>query len=295
MTDIALLLDDYPALSPDERAAVDARVAGRPEWAEAHAEARRLAAFVDAATDRDDRPERAVARRFGSPLLDSASGERAEGDDAIDARLDAIAAEAEDPLRRYERLTGHVLGDTPAPGGDSASGPLTLLEPAPARPRLRLVRASTWAAAAAVLLGAYGGLFTVSAALVPERAQVAALGEIEADPPPVLRGDEAVPEADRLAAALGAVDEARRSTLGLFPTYDAATLDAAAAEIEAVVEEADATSWASQEARLALGRILLYRGRDAEAVRVLGTLVEQGSYRGADARRLLDFVRRDGA
>ena len=294
MTDIALLLDDYPALSPAERAAVDARVAGRPEWAEAHAEARRLATLVDAAAG-DDHAQRAVARRLGRPLLDAAPGERTEDDASIEARLDAIEAEVEDPIRRYERLTGHVLGDTPALGGDSAAGRRTLLAPLSSRPRLRLVRASTWAAAAAVLLVAYGGLFAVSAALVPERAQVAALGEIEAEAPPVLRGTDAVPVADRLAAALGAVEEARRSTLGLFPTYDAAELDAAAAELAAVAGEADARSWASQEARLALGRVLLYRGRDAEAARVLGTLVQQGSYRGADARRLLDFVRSEGA
>jgi hypothetical protein len=294
VTDIALLLDDYPVLSPDERAAVDARVAGLPEWAEAHAEARRLAAVADASTG-DDRAQRAVAARFGRPLLDSASGERTEADDALDVRLDAIEAEAEDPIHRYERLTGRALGGDPDPGGDSVAGPLSLLTPAPARPRLRLVRLPVWAAAAAVLLIVYGGLFAASAALVPERAQVAALGEIETTAPPVLRGDDVVPEADRLAAALGAVKAARRSTLGLFPTYDAAALDAAAADLDAVIDDADAASWASQEARLALGRVLLYRGRDAEAARVLGTLVEQGSYRGADARRLLDFVRREGA
>lgn len=294
MTDIALLLDDYPALSPAERAEVDARVAGRPEWAEAHREARRLAALVDAATA-SDRAERAVARRFGFPLLDSAAGERTEDDDAIEARLDAIEAEAEDPIRRFERLTGRALGDAPAPGGDSAAAPLSLLEPAPARPRLWLVRASTWAAAAAVLLVAYGGALALSSALVPERAQVAALGEIEAAAPPVLRGPDAVPEADRLTAALAAVDGARRATLGLFPAYDAVALDAAAADLAAVAEEAPADTWASQEARLALGRVLLYRERDAEAARVLGTLVEQGSYRAADARRLLDFIRRAGA
>ena len=294
MTDIALLLDDYPALSPEERAEVDARVADRPEWAEAHAEARRLAVLVDAATT-DDRAERAVARRFGFPLLDSAAGERTEDDEALDAHLDAIEAEAEDPIQRYQRLTGHNLGHAPAPGGDSAAAPLSLLEPAPVRPRLRLVRASTWAAAAAVLLVAYGGLFAVSSALVPERAQVAALGEVEATAPPVLRSADAVPEADRLTAALGSIEDARRSTLGLFPTYDAVALDAVATELDAVADEADADSWASQEARLALGRVLLYRGRDAEAARVLGTLVEQGSYRGAEARRLLDFIRSEGA
>ena len=51
------------------------------------------------------------------------------------------------------------------------------------------------------------------------------------------------------------------------------------------------TSWIAQEARLAQGRVLLHLGRDAEAARVLGGLVEQGSYRGSVARRLLDALR----
>ena len=305
MTDLASLIDAYPTLSPDERAEVDVRVAEHPEWAEAHADAQRLAALFDAATaadDADDLAQRTVARRLGLSLsdVDDAPGgpEWDAEKERIEARLDALAAEAEDPIRRYERLTGESLGTASATDAPMASAsPLSLLTPAPdrpptpARPRLRLLRASTWAAAAAVFLVAYGTLFAVSTATVSERARVAALGEIDAAPPPVLRGGEAVPTADRLVAAFDAIDDARQSTLGLFPSYDDAALATAADELAALTADTAPTSWESQEARLALGRVLLYQGRDAEAARVLGGLVEEGSYRGSAARRLLDAIR----
>ena len=141
-------------------------------------------------------------------------------------------------------------------------------------------------AAVLLVLGlVYAGLGAASALSRSPRQQVAALGEVEA-----LAGP-AGPEAERLAAAARAVRRARRSTLGLFPTYDAAGLDAAADALAAAAEGADGRSWVSQEARLALGRVLLYRARDAEAARVLGGLVREGGYRGPAARRLLDIVR----
>ena len=120
---------------------------------------------------------------------------------------------------------------------------------------------------------------------------MAALGEVEAIPPPVLRGTKGPSAADRLTPALEAVAAARRSTLGLFPRYDEAALDEAAAALAAVAADADPRSMASQEARLALGRVRLHQGRDAEAARVLGGLVAQGSYRASVARRLLDYIR----
>ena len=305
MTDLAPLIDAYPSLSPDERAAVDARVAEHPEWAEALADAQRLAALVDAATapvDADDLAQRAAARHLGLPLSD----ERPEADDArwateaerIEARLGALGAGAEDPVLRFERLLSESTAEGAGPDRDaSPAAPRPLFRPAPNRPALRLLRARRWAVAATVLLVAYGGLFAVSSATVPERARMAALGEVDATAPLALRGgtvaapSDAVPAADRLTAAFDAIDDARHTTLGLFPTYDDAGLAAAAAQLEDLSGDVDSTSWVSHEARFALGRVLFYQGHDAEAARVLGGLVEQGSYRGAAARRLLDAIR----
>ena len=302
MTDITTLLDAYPALSAAERAQVDARLADLPEWAGALAEAHRLADLVDAATapiDADALARHAVDRRMGLASDDDAIAEARARDPELDAEAERIEAHlrdleagAEDPLRRYERLTGLFFSEAPAVGGDSlAARPLLDRPPAPP-PRTTRWRAPRWLAAAAVLLVAYGAAFAVSTATQPERARVAALTDIDAVPPSVLRGgDPADAQAEELTEALDAVHGARRSVLGLFPTYDAEALTAAAARLGTIADQAGPTSWIAQEARLAQGRVLLHLGRDAEAARVLGGLVEQGSYRGSVARRLLDALR----
>ena len=300
MTDITTLLDAYPALSAAERAQVDARLADLPEWAGALAEAHRLADLVDAATapiDADALARHAVDRRMGLASDDDAIAEARARDPELDAEAERIEAHlrdleagAEDPLRRYERLTGLFFAEAPALGGDSlAARPLLDRPPAPP-PRATRWRAPRWLAAAAVLLVAYGAAFAVSTATQPERARVAALTDIDAAPPSVLRGG-ATADAEGLTEALDAVHEARSSVLGLFPTYDADALTAAAARLGAIADQAEPASWIAQEARLAQGRVLLHLGRDAEAARVLGGLVEQGSYRGSVARRLLDALR----
>ncbi len=289
MSDIVSLLDAYPTLSPPERAAADLRLRDLPEWAEAYAEARRLAALVDAATappDADDVARATVGRRMGRAL--AAFPDMAAETDRVEARLRELEAGVEDPIARFERLTGSTLPEAPALGGDSLPG-RARLDRSPAAPARR--RAPRWVAAVAAVTVAYAVVLAVSTAAVPERARVAGLSEIETVTPPVLRGPDRAADSEQLARALGAVRDARRSTHGLFPHYDAARLDAAADSLATVARQADPTSWVSQEARLAWGRVLVYRGRDAEAARVLGGLVEQGSYRGSAARRLLDALR----
>lgn len=301
MSTIIQLLEQYPALTPSERSAVDARLEGQPEWAEAWAEARRLAAFADAldVTARDV-ARAAVDRRMGYAVPDAEAIDRAIAADPalaaeaarVSARLGEVETAAEDPIARFERLSGLTV---PTPSSTSESSPSEgstavrpLLTPRPAARRLRL---APLAAAAGVLIVVYGGLFVVSASSVSPRQQVAALSEVETTVPDALRGPGALADADDLADALGPIDDARRSTLGLFPRYDADALDEAADALAAVARDADPRSWVSQEARLALGRVLVQQGRDAEAVRVLGGLVREGSYRASLARRLLDFVR----
>ena len=272
MTDLAALIARYPDLPPEERADVDARLAGHPALAGAHAEAVALAAVLDAARTPAD-PARADPAR------------------AVPARAERQRDDDLDPAALFEELAGFPLSEVEGLDAqdEPPAAPMTLL--AASRPPLRRLWLPRVAAAAAVALVGYGALFAWSAASVSERAQVAALGEVAPVDVPVLRGPAVMETDERLQAALAEVAAARRSWLGLFPSYDAGRLDAAAGEIAAVVGEVDPGSWMSHEGRLALGRIHLYRGRDAEAVRVLGTLVEEGSYRGAVARRLIDSVR----
>lgn len=306
MTDIATLLDAYPALSPDERALVDARVASLPEWTEVHAGARHLAALVDAATgplDADDLARAAVDRLMGQPsadadTIDDARTQHPDLDaeaERVEARLRELDADAEDPVARFERLTGRSVSRNAQPLRLVTDRAPAADRPAAAPTRLHRLRAPRWLAAAAVLVVAYGAAFAVSSVSETSRARVAALDEIGGVPPALLRGEAGgTDDAEALTEAVDAVQDARQSVLGLFVRYDTEALDAAADRLAALVADADPASWVAQEARLAHGRVLLSQGRDAQAARTLGVLVEQGSYRGAAARRLLDAIREGG-
>lgn len=156
---------------------------------------------------------------------------------------------------------------------------------APPPSRSRRARLAT---VAAVLIAGYAALWMASAAAVTPREQLADLGSIDAHIPASAQDS---PSRQALTLALQSVRGARRSTAGLFPTDDPARLDSAAVRLESVASRADVPRWVSQEARLALGRVLLARHRDTEAARVLGGLVREGGYRAPVARRLLDAIR----
>ena len=281
MADLADLLAAYPSLLPEERAAVDEQVAGRPDLRHAHDEARQFAALLDAGSAAPDPAQSAAARRLGSrrPERDRRAAPDAE---AVDVRLDRLEAEAEHAGARFERLTGRPLPDPgDRPGPTVSDGPPD--PPAGRRPPRRLLR---WITAAALLALGYGALWAASAARATDRELTADLGAIDA---------RLVPEGEPLADAFAAVGGARRSVLGLFPRYDPVALDSAARLLSQGAQTSEASSWPSQEARLALARVHLYRQRDVEAARVLGGLVREGGYRAPAARRMLDFVRAQDA
>ena len=269
MTDLALLLDLYPALSPEERLGVEARVAAAPEWAEALDEAQRFAALLDAAGPRP------------APPPAGGDGQAADPEDEAErdaARLRALLAHVEDPARKFERLTGRSLPSPPEP-------------PAPPRPvDGDRGRAGRWVAG--VVAGAavlWGGVAAASSAATPERTRVADVAAL-AHVGPIPSGG-----ADRVVARLGrALDEAtqaRRFAPGQPPQYDADALASAATDLAWIAARAEPGSAVAQEARLAQGRVLLQLGRDADAARALGALVREGGYRAPEARRLLDWVR----
>ena len=283
MTDLDALLDAYASLPPEERAAVDALATAEPSRRAAHAEARRLAALTDLAsapTPGADLAQAAAARRLGAAPPEAARADLDRAADlgreaeAVEARLDQLEAEAEDPAARFERLTGRPLPDLSPQSGARPE----------AAPRRRW--GWRWASALALLALGYGAAYAVSASRTTAREQVADLGALGAGP---------LPSADTLGRALAAVGGARRSTLGLFPRYDPGALDAAAAALADRARTAEPSSWPSQEARLALARVHLYRQRDVEAARVLGALVREGGYRAPAARRMLDFLRAQDA
>lgn len=267
MDDLETLIDAYPGLTPEERAAVEARVAAAPEWADALDRARRFAALIDAAA-----PDAAPPRPDGEGHAVDPEAARTV------ARFRELVRETEDPIRRFERLTGRTVPARPV---------------APAPPR-RGGRAGRWIAGAAVAVAAvWGGAAVASSVTTPERDRVADVAAL-ADYRP-LAPDGAGALEVRLANVLGGVEAARRTRFGRAPTYDADALATAAVDLDRIAAAAAGGSVVDQEARLARGRVLLHLGRDAEAARALGALVRAGGYRAPEARRLLDWLRAGGA
>ena len=294
VSDLSSRLADYPALPPEERAALarDVDAAGDAALAAALAEAQAFAALLDAAgPPAPDLAQHLTDERLGH-ATDPALAARIARDPVlraeaarIGARLDAVAAASEDPVAQFERLSGHTLAPPRAArprAADRAAAPVASSRVS----RLRLVRGL--AVAASVCLVAYAGLFAASGARLSEPARVADLDAALAYRAPTLRGggDPGAP----LAEAIGGLAAARRSTLGLFPRYDADGLDAAAGELARVAEAADAGSGVQQEALLTLARVRIHQGRYADAAAPLRRLVALGDYAAPEARRLLDYA-----
>ncbi len=327
MNPLSERLDAYASLAPDERAALAREVAATasPDDAAALAEAQALAHVLDAAqrpgnavTD-DDLAAYLADQALGLDPHDAARIETALGADAglrarehaMRTRLGLLDAHTPDEAldERIERLVGHApLTDEP-PETASAEARRThrapkrraaAERPAAAPPRARRgLMTRALAVLGALVVVVYGGLYQFGPQFqhTPgERARIAVadLADLPSYTPLVTRGSEADTLAGRLDTALDAVAGARRTTLGLFPRYDDARLSAAATRLAALIGASAPSTSVSQEARFALARVRLYQHRDAEAVRLLGALVREQSYRAPEARRLIDFVRTQG-
>lgn len=268
MPDLRPLIDAYPALTPEERADVEARVAEAPEWADALAEAQRFAALLDAAGPAP--PE--------LPAPTPAS---------------STPADVEDPFDKFERLTGRPVPDLHRPAPPEADP--VLPDHPEGRPPPRAGRWTVGVIGGLVAAGA--GLLALSGAATPERERVADLGALDNVAPRVVAqaGSGAAPLATRLASALNRAAASRHARLGRPAAYDEEVLGTAVANLERIVAEAETGSVVAEEGQMARGRILLYLGREAEAARALGALVRKGGYRAPEARRLLDYVRAGGA
>lgn len=324
MSSLSERLDAYADLSPAERADVarDVAASGSPDDAQRLSEARSLAALLGAAADA--RPGRPVSTDDVADVLadeslglthpDAARVHAAiAGDPALQAEADRVRARlAAAPLRTesataaFERLFGDAP-EAPAPSTERLFDNIEAPAPRADRPhaqdraaaapprRARFASVRRVLVLALVVMVGYGGLFAVSESQRTDRARMAHLRDLGDYTPIVTRSaDGTDPLEMRLDAALDAVVASRESTLGLFPHYDPAALDSAAAELSDIIHDSDIQSTVSQEARLALARVRLYQNRDGEAVRLLGALVRERSYRAPEARRLLDFVRTQG-
>lgn len=226
-------------------------------------------------------------------------------------RLKALTSEAESPRAQFERLTGRRLGAAQSHEDPRPLALATLPEPAPerrtrprewrtsvtdrdARPLLQRVSLPRLAFAASfVLVLVYGSLFVASRAGQPHTARLADLGAVESEFAGLrLRGADGTidPAADRYAAALESLHDARSSVLGLFPQYDEDGLAHTMDLLEETVALGRRDSALGLEAWFLIGKILLYEGEVDAARDAFEIVVAQQGPSAPDAQRLLDAL-----
>ncbi len=314
MDDITARLDQFLDLPPDQQRALAAEIrASHPEVAPQLGELQRLQAALDAAAGRGAHADEALAYQ--------AARDHVEGHTRTDLRPEHFATDADlrhqffglrdyvetldrqlaDPLAQFEALTGHRVDEL-----EPRVIPLHPSRQAAARQPVRHARPAArqrftqYALAACfALVALYGGLAIASRASQTELDRLAAL-DTDALAAQVaggtVRGAENAPASNdaRYLAALDALGDARRTTLGLFPHYDAPALQAVKAQLETVVQDEPDGSFLQLEASYALGKTLLllgdtdaaqphflrvveYGGREADAAaRILATLATRG-------------------
>ena len=310
----------YGLLSPEEQAEVDAFVAAHPEWAPAREQARALAGLLrdarlldEAAPGDEALAYHLAARHLGPPPPAWADAyrrieERLEADperraryEDLERRFDELEA-ASDPVAQFERLSGYAL-DPPTFAAPPAPGSQRAPDRVPRRTaqrRGRLPRLARWTSAVALAaVGLYGALFALSYGTTPPNERLAAFEPEEVRPDIYGRRDRgSAPQADTTEAlflqALPLLQEARTSTLGLFPRYDEAKLQRAGRLLEQIIAQQD-PGFARAEAYYLLGKVRLAQG-DVQGARDALRRVVTGEGAGPgrqddEARRILEALR----
>ena len=287
MTDpLDIALHGYPDLGPTERGALEAQVRSqRPDLLPQLREVQRLAqAFDLVRDDEDDRLMALVtARAFGpaGAALD---------DPAAPALADRLAALAPaNPRAHFEALR------TAAPAL-AAPRPRTDRDPAP-RPRTRRPVWGRFAVAGLVATVALAGVLVLGQPSDLERLGGFTPDELQVDGYGATRGPATsapAPNEARYLDALARLRGARHTTLGLFPRYDRAALDAAQADLDAVVAAEPAGSFLGLEAAYVLGKVPLLRGDRPAARAALTPVMAAGGPRSTDAAHLLGELDADG-
>lgn len=315
----------YRELSPEEREAVDAYVAQHPELSRLLAEVRAFEGLLKEARALAARPpgDSALAYYVATRLLER----NAMPDGLREVLVRIEAALEEDPaLRRkyevferrmreleagsdavaqFERLSGYAL----APPG--AEDPPTVAEvvPPPVRPSsdrpsrrpARIFRLSSppvrWAVAASIaLVGLYGVLLLLGEATrSPLERSLRFDKEVSAFYGPHVRsgnmGFMTDPADSLYFRAIRTLGEARKTTLGLFPRYDADRLREAAAYLNDVIARVEPNSFLYLEAQFLLGKIYLALGDFPAAEAALKAVVKGRGGRIDEARELLRMLR----
>lgn len=324
MDAIEHLLLNYDALTPAERAEAEAYLADHPGARALVEEGRALYAVLEqAARSGGEVPDpESVARyvlsrhasRHPLPPDLAALGRRVEASlrshpeverqfSIMRDRLRTLADGAESPRSQFERLAGYSLDSAPEadpvpsepdappiPQDRSRSWRAPSRAPDP-RPLLRRVPFTRLALAASFLLAlAYVGLLLASNATRTEFERLADLESVPSEYEGLrLRGVDGLmdPAAERYAAALDRLNEARSTTLGLFPSYDEAGLDTTLHLLQQVTTLDGPSAALGLEAWYLIGRILLYQGNADAARAAFQIVVERQGPSTPDARRML--------
>jgi len=316
MDPLALRIFSYPDLSDADRAELERRVAADPARAALLAEVRTLYALLaearaDRRVDAQAVADYVVARALGTDTpADLEAYDRVEA--ALEARpelmkqarkfhqtLQQVTARAESPVAQFERLTGRSLDARvaePATIYQTDRSPAAPRRgdrrpaPAPARPAARrpfLYRALAGVAVAGAL---YAALFVAGPLAAPEGQRRADLATVEDSYGGLtFRGGPPDPTVERYAAALARLEAARHTTLGLFPRYDAAELEAVATDLTALAGT-NPEGWERLEAARVVGLIRLHQGRFSEAATAFRQVIAGEGPHADEARQLLSWL-----
>jgi TolA-binding protein len=320
----------YPHLPVEKQREVEAYVETHPEWAALLQDVRALESLTRGG-DADPSPDAlvktyVVAQHLHSekvsPELQDAFRrleQKMDDDPALRERAEAVrrrlvdAEAAVDPVSHFEELTGHAL----EPDAADASSPAETTAPSrePARERegfapvravvddlLRLPLSLRWAGAVvALLLGTYVVLFAASEASqspLTDLARVDVSNQV-VDNYASTATRSATPSPDTMTAdqlyvdALTAVQDARTSTLGLFPSYDGETLDRAERLLTQVLDRTESGSFLALEARFYLGKVHLAQGNVPSARSNFQTVVDREGRLATEARDILDTLQEE--
>jgi len=318
----------YPHLSTERQREIETYVEDHPEWASLLRDVRSIESLVRAEGEKarsdallatyvvvqrlhpEDVPpglEKVFERLEQREETEPEFQERAE---AARERLTTAEA-AVDPVAHFEALTGHSLEPDAERASASAEATTTTRESTSEREPtpspialldelLRLPLAVRWGGAAiALLLGAYVVLFAASEASQSTLDRLAAVDVSNqvVDNYASTATRSAVPSQDTMTAdqlyvdALSAVRDARTSTLGLFPSYDAEKLDRAEQLLTQVLDRTEAGSFLALETQFYLGKVRLAKGQVEAARANFRTVAEQEGRLAAEARSILEALR----
>lgn len=325
MNDVEEQILSYPHLSEEKQREIDAYVEKNPEWAPLLRDVRSVEGL--SANVKADLPSDTLLATYVLVRHMGEEGEMSSQLQAAFARLEARIEEggplrqkveaaqrrlkeaeaAIDPVSHFEALTEHELGvEKEVEAEKSEAADSESVSPSAAAPSWwdafwalpRLARGGV--AVAVILVGLYGALYGVSLTTQSTLDRLAAMevSDQVVDNYANARMRSASPEAsssvdDRYVEALSILENARVSTLGLFPRYDPDRLAQAEQRLGQVLERAESGSFLALEAHFYLGKIALAQGEVDTARTHFKTVVQREGRQTQEAYEILKTLQQE--